>query len=584
MERIGKVTTIKKGLECIKGAQHEEKIHQLIERIKYPIIQENGQRKLGPMPGYPADEGPPSKGCEVFVGKIPRDLFEDEIYPVFETIGPIYEMRLMMDFDGRNRGFCFVMYTKKSHARAAIAKLNNYEVRKGRTLGVCSSVDNCRLFVGGIPKARKKEEILAELRKVTDQVEDVIVYPSAADKNKNRGFAFVEYATHRAAAMARRKLVTGRTQLWGHPIAVDWAEPEEDVDDDVMKSVKVLYVRNLLIDTPEEVLRTHFAKFGKVERIKKIRDYAFVHFVDRDGAEAAMNEGEQQALDGATVEISFAKPIDKNSHNQLAKVGARALAALQHGVDPNGQQQFLVYPAMGGLPMLISSDAKPSQSVYPTKGTQGHKGRSRAGARSSYLGYSAGKATYGRYFTKNTLENDQKTESTPNYSLNPIDTLDDICIRSQWGKPQYQLIQSTADGKTPAFLYRITILPLGVTIQAPKLSATDHEAKQVAAETALIQLGLINTTDLMRNSGAVVPQQSPNAFGQPVLSAPPSVMPKQSLQTQGTIQQGQMQQMQQNQMQQMFQYMHIPGQGLVAMPVTIDPTTMQPMPLQLVYQ
>ena len=39
--------------------------------------------------------------------------------------------------------------------------------------------------------------------------------------------------------MARRKLVTGRVQLWGPPIAVDWAEPEEDVDDDVMQSVKV---------------------------------------------------------------------------------------------------------------------------------------------------------------------------------------------------------------------------------------------------------------------------------------------------------------------------------------------------------
>ena len=128
MERIGKVTTIKKGLECIKGeinrlknlnlnwtfegAQHEDKIQQLIERIKYPIIQENGQRKLGPMPDFMGDSAP-TKGCEVFVGKIPRDLFEDEIYPVFEMIGPIYEMRLMMDFDGRNRGFCFVMYTKK---------------------------------------------------------------------------------------------------------------------------------------------------------------------------------------------------------------------------------------------------------------------------------------------------------------------------------------------------------------------------------------------------------------------------------------------------------------------------------------
>ena len=67
----------------------------------------------------------------------------------------------------------------------------------------------------------------------------------------------------RAAAMARRKLVTGRIQLWGHPIAVDWAEPEEDVDDDVMKEVKVLYVRNLLIDTSEDILRNHFQQFGK---------------------------------------------------------------------------------------------------------------------------------------------------------------------------------------------------------------------------------------------------------------------------------------------------------------------------------
>ena len=56
------------------------------------------------------------------------------------------------------------------------------------------------------------------------------------------------------------------------------------------------------------------------------------------------------------------------------------------------------------------------------------------------------------------------------HSLNPIETLDDICLRSQWGKPQYQLIQSTSDGKTPAFLYRITILPLGVSIQSPKVS------------------------------------------------------------------------------------------------------------------
>lgn len=84
--------------------------------------------------------------------------------------------------------------------------------RNGRLLGVCASVDNCRLFVGGIPKTKKREEILAEMKKVTEGVVDVIVYPSAADKSKNRGFAFVEYESHRAAAMARRKLLPGRHQ------------------------------------------------------------------------------------------------------------------------------------------------------------------------------------------------------------------------------------------------------------------------------------------------------------------------------------------------------------------------------------
>jgi RNA recognition motif-containing protein len=82
-----------------------------------------------------------------------------------------------------------------------------------------------------------KDEILEEMKKVTEGVVDVIVYPSANDKSKNRGFAFVEYASHRAAAMARRKLIPGRIQLWGHPIAVDWAEPEKEVDEDTMSKV-----------------------------------------------------------------------------------------------------------------------------------------------------------------------------------------------------------------------------------------------------------------------------------------------------------------------------------------------------------
>lgn len=178
------------------------------------------------------------------MGKIPRDMYEDELVPVFERAGKIYELRLMMEFSGENRGYAFVMYTTKEEAQLAIKILNNYEIRPGKFIGVCVSLDNCRLFIGAIPKDKKKEEILNEMKKVTEGVVDVIVYPNATDKTKNRGFAFVEYESHRAAAMARRRLIPGKTVcnytefLWGVSISILWGD--EMVDHPCFPFFKVL--------------------------------------------------------------------------------------------------------------------------------------------------------------------------------------------------------------------------------------------------------------------------------------------------------------------------------------------------------
>ena len=241
----------KTGKDAVAGLPNEKALLALMESTGYPITQNNGQRRFGPPSNCIGST--PTRGSEVFVGKLPRDCFEDELVPVFETVGKVYELRLMMDFNGQNRGYAFVVYFTKKDAQKAVRTLNNYEIRKGRLLGVCQSVDNCRLFVGGIPKKVKRDEILDEISKVTDHVIDVIVYPSANDKSKNRGFAFVEFESHRAAAMARRKLMSGRIQLWGHPIAVDWAEPEQDVDEEIMEQVFAYFPSNLL--RPSTALR-----------------------------------------------------------------------------------------------------------------------------------------------------------------------------------------------------------------------------------------------------------------------------------------------------------------------------------------
>jgi RNA recognition motif-containing protein len=133
-------------------------IHEFIEKTGYTLVQNNGQRRYGGPP--PTWEGPPPpKECEVFVAKIPRDCFEDELVPVFEKVGEIYELRLMMDFSGSNRGYCFVTYSSPEIAAHALKKLNYYEIRPGMRIAVVKSVNNCRLFISGIPPDKSWSDV-----------------------------------------------------------------------------------------------------------------------------------------------------------------------------------------------------------------------------------------------------------------------------------------------------------------------------------------------------------------------------------------------------------------------------------------
>ncbi|CAM4747423.1 unnamed protein product [Rotaria magnacalcarata] len=342
----------------IIGTHPNEIITSINPDNGYPVRQENGQRKTGPPPDWPTTCHPPGRGCEVFVGKLPRDCFESELFPLFERCGQIYEMRLMMDFSGFNRGYAFITYTCRDDAKRSVKELNNYEIRPSRLIGVCQSVDNCRLFVGGIPKTKKREEILDEMCKVTEGVVDVIVYPSAHDKTKNRGFAFVEYESHRSAAMARRKLLPGKIQLWGHQIAVDWAEPETEVDEDVMANVRVLYVRNLMMNTTEEQIKEIFQRFksNSVERVKKLKDYAFVHFKERDDALHAMNLMNGREIDGSIVEVTLAKPVDKNQYFRFTR-----------GVSPSTIAANMPFglPAGSVVPTTATFDLTPHLTAIP---------------------------------------------------------------------------------------------------------------------------------------------------------------------------------------------------------------------------
>ncbi|CAG9094028.1 unnamed protein product [Plutella xylostella] len=194
----------------------------LTENTSYTLTQINGQRIYRKAPH--AWNGPePSRNCEVFIGRIPHDCFEDTLVPLFQQAGELFEFRLMINFSGWNRGYAFAMYTCDAEASNAIAMFNNYMIRPSWQLGVCPSINNCRIFISRIPPTTPSPEIVRLLYALTDEVQEVRIRRSVASCA-----AIVEYKSHRGAAMARKALVAAAAAAWGcgaRPV-VDWSLPQ----------------------------------------------------------------------------------------------------------------------------------------------------------------------------------------------------------------------------------------------------------------------------------------------------------------------------------------------------------------------
>ncbi|XP_026824439.1 heterogeneous nuclear ribonucleoprotein R isoform X13 [Ooceraea biroi] len=352
------------GTSTTPKAPDEDKIKMILERTGYPLDVTTGQRKYGGPP--PNWEGPtPGTGCEVFCGKIPKDMYEDELIPLFEKCGKIWDLRLMMDpMSGSNRGYAFITFTNREAAQQAVRELNDYEIRKGKKIGVTVSYNNHRLFVGNIPKNRDRDDLFEEFTKHAPGLTEVIIYSSPDDKKKNRGFCFLEYESHKAASLAKRRLSTGRIKVWGCDIIVDWADPQEEPDEQTMSKVRVLYVRNLTQDCSEEKLKESFEQYGKIERVKKIKDYAFIHFEDRDNAVKAMNELNGKEMGGSHIEVSLAKPpSDKKKKEEMLRARERRMMQMLQG--------------RGGFPFDSGSPSHPSMmgGPMPVRGpAQGPRG------------------------------------------------------------------------------------------------------------------------------------------------------------------------------------------------------------------
>lgn len=147
------------------------------------------------------------------------------------------------------------------------------------------------------------------------------VKSSLYEETKNCGFCFLEYDTHSSALKAKRILNTGN--VWGRQLFVDWAQRRQQPDESNLSDSKTLFINYLPKETTDEQITDVLGSFGAVEKVTKIKDYAFVLFADHQEAADAMNGADKTKLGNAAIEISLAMPKSMKTRARRPSISYR---------------------------------------------------------------------------------------------------------------------------------------------------------------------------------------------------------------------------------------------------------------------
>ncbi|KAI9541473.1 hypothetical protein NQZ68_030054 [Dissostichus eleginoides] len=182
------------------------------------LAQVNGQRKYG---GPPAvwHLPPPGSQCEVFISQIPRDTYEDVLIPLFGSVGPLWEFRLMMNFSGQNRGFAYAKYSSPAVVSDAVHLLNGHWLEAGLRLSVRRSTEKSHLCIGELPACTQPEPLLQVLRGMADGVERISLKTGPGIVGVS---AIVVFSSHYVASMAKKALVEAFRKKFQLKISIKW--------------------------------------------------------------------------------------------------------------------------------------------------------------------------------------------------------------------------------------------------------------------------------------------------------------------------------------------------------------------------
>ncbi|KAL2900808.1 putative RNA-binding protein 46 [Bienertia sinuspersici] len=367
---------------------------------------------------------------EVFIGRLDKDVKEEDIRKVFKEAGDIVDLRVLMNSKTEKK-FAFVRYASAEDAQRALQKFAKVEIC-GKESGATPVEGNDTIFLGNIDKKWKDEDVVQLLKKIgIGKIDKVTVMVDPTNTKCNRGFAFVEFETINDAQVAYMKLQEKDVFRKNQKLKVAWAEPLKELDEEEMLKVKTVYAEFIPSSWDEEKVRDTFVKFGEIDdivlarnlRTSKRKDFAFISYKTRLAAIKCIESFDLDLRDEdgtkVNVKVSLAKPKSKSKKLPVAKPFGteipKGIPKTRHTKDRPSEPQIRTQPSVPHYGIQIPMASSTNVELVQLLREQASWRPTHASLSNSPMGIHYSNPLSGRKRQFTVLETDRLHEDLNNY-------------------------------------------------------------------------------------------------------------------------------------------------------------------------